>query len=376
MLAIPLTKTKARNRSVLPTHLLGSHSPFLRGRFQSLATRCPLRPPSPPELYSAQLLLTWQRRFMIPGLRNDDKWRMVEDEFVAVAHKFTAHLHAAEYQRLRERARRQNSDAIRSISRPASGLMTDGVKRRQAVLALKESQSRGIKRALSRASEAEEAGADEAPWAGTNLQELMNSPRKKLVPLTRLVSAVSGTRAAALHRQDSTSTRHSPLPHRAADRRDARNQQAGSPLTDRTAFLRAQDQVDGEDDALDRPSASTRLVQHISSASRPATAERSSRSTAPGRASAPAEGTPMHLTASAGKSVSMPTILNTNDDSDSSMETFFDRRMRERRSERRSGRKEPKRKQSQPPEVANEGNQPHQRGQRSQETNALSIPSL
>ncbi len=36
---------------------------------------------------------------MIDGLEDDDKYRMVEDEFVATAGTFTAHLHAAEYQR-------------------------------------------------------------------------------------------------------------------------------------------------------------------------------------------------------------------------------------------------------------------------------------
>lgn len=323
---------------------------------------------------SAQLLLTWQPRLMISGLRHDDKWRMVEDEFVAVAHKFTAHLHAAEYRRLKVRARQQNSDAIRSISRPTSALMTDSVKRRQVSLSLKRSQSRGIKRALSRASEADEADADDMPWAGTNLQDLMNSPRKKPVPLSRLVTAVSGTRAAALHRQQSSiSTTHSSLPDTTADRRGARGHQAKSPLTDRTAFVRARDQIDRRGDALGRPSASARLSQHISSASPSATANLKPSSTATDQALAPGKDMPVCVLASpTQKSISRPVMSNADDDSDSPVETFFDRRMRERRAERKMA----KRKQSVPTGTANEESQPHPKSQRSQVTNVLSVPSL
>lgn len=309
---------------------------------------------------------------MIAGLRHDDKWRMVEDEFVAVAHKYTAHLHAAEYQRLRDRATQQKSDAIRSISRPASGPMSDSVKRRHVALSLSTSQSRGIKRALSRAGEADEAGADDMSWAGTNLQDLMNSPRKRPVPLTRFVAAVPSTRAAALHRQNSISTRQSSLSDTMVDHRGARNQQVGSPLTDRTAFVRAQGQIHVEYDVLERPSVSERLAQHISSASRTAIAEPGLQSTAPGRASAPARATPVHVTASTQKSTAVPIIPNEDDSSDSSMETFFDRRMRERRAERKA----PKRKQSHPTDAATEESQPHQRSQVSQVMGALSVPSL
>lgn len=148
---------------------------------------------------------------MITGLQHDDRWRMVEDEFVAVAHKFTAHLHAAEYERLKEQAKDQNADAIRSLSRPVTGPMTDRVKRNQAVVALKKSQSSSIKRARSRVQDADEDDGDELPWAGTNLEGLMESPRKKRMSLAKIVTTSSDTRAAALLRKDSAAAKAPPL---------------------------------------------------------------------------------------------------------------------------------------------------------------------
>jgi hypothetical protein len=35
------------------------------------------------------------------GLDKDDRYRMVEDEFLEAAKMFTQHLHAAEYQRMK-----------------------------------------------------------------------------------------------------------------------------------------------------------------------------------------------------------------------------------------------------------------------------------
>src|ERR1700759_4337684 len=47
-------------------------------------------PPAPP-----------QEEYMISGLEHDDGWVMVEDEFLTTAKLFTAHLHNADYQRLK-----------------------------------------------------------------------------------------------------------------------------------------------------------------------------------------------------------------------------------------------------------------------------------
>jgi hypothetical protein len=55
---------------------------------------------------------------MIDGVENDDGWMMVEDELLTTARRFTAHLHHAEYQRLKRLARSRPLDAL---SRPTVG---------------------------------------------------------------------------------------------------------------------------------------------------------------------------------------------------------------------------------------------------------------
>ena len=55
---------------------------------------------------------------MIDGMENDDGWMMVEDELLTTARLFTAHLHHAEYQRLKELARSRPADRL---ARPAGG---------------------------------------------------------------------------------------------------------------------------------------------------------------------------------------------------------------------------------------------------------------
>lgn len=52
---------------------------------------------------------------MVP---TDDKYRMVEDELLRVAQRFTTHLHRAEYTRLKEMTRSRNARTIREIERP------------------------------------------------------------------------------------------------------------------------------------------------------------------------------------------------------------------------------------------------------------------
>lgn len=126
---------------------------------------------------------------MIEGFDHDDRYRMVEDEFLAMAHDFTKHLHAAEYQRLKALASTRNAEMIRTISRPVTGRMTDLVKRRRTALELATSQRKGLKNALGKRkgrqddSDSDDDDDDELPWAGTSLQGLMESPRKVAVPL-------------------------------------------------------------------------------------------------------------------------------------------------------------------------------------------------
>ncbi|KAK4174148.1 hypothetical protein QBC36DRAFT_45912 [Triangularia setosa] len=144
----------------------------------------------PPEPLSEEL--------MIEGVDHDDRYRMVEDEFLAVAGEFTRHLHAAEYQRLKGLARFQNAETISAISRPVTGEMTDMVKRRYAALNMASKQrkeSASLKRlAPSATSDTDDEESPSRKQPGqSSLQGLMDSPRKRAVPLTSFSSLIRGS---------------------------------------------------------------------------------------------------------------------------------------------------------------------------------------
>lgn len=265
---------------------------------------------------------------MISGLQHDDKWRMVEDEFVAMAHKFTAHLHAAEYQRLKNMAQDQKADAIRSLSRPVTAPMTDRVKRRQAILSLQKSQRKGIARALSRVRNGDEDESDELPWAGTHLEGLMDSPRKKTVPLTRVVTAAGGTRAAALSRKDSVSNPKSTRP-------SDTTRHTESSINKRKPSARFQQAQSEEYDDFEKGSVYRHSTTYLSSKPQSAINAPTSSAKIPQRASNTAT---VHAVAA------RPTIAkpdpanvapNVDDNSDSPVETMFGKHFRERRNKRR-----------------------------------------
>jgi hypothetical protein len=139
---------------------------------------------------------------MIEGIDHDDRYRMVEDEFLAVAGEFTRHLHAAEYQRLKGLAKSENAEAIQNISRPVTGEMTDLVKRRHAALDTASKQRKGIAKMLagrqargneSRNDDDEDDNEKPARRPATSLQGLMESPRKQSVLLTSVTSARPGS---------------------------------------------------------------------------------------------------------------------------------------------------------------------------------------
>ncbi|CAM1511534.1 Fc.00g090470.m01.CDS01 [Cosmosporella sp. VM-42] len=131
-------------------------------------------PPEPPT-----------ERFMIPGPLEDDRYRMVEDEFLSIAHQFTTHLHRAEYNRLKALAKSQNARTIREIERPTVGLPTLLARQRQE----------STKRALKQRKLNDEDG--DIPWRGTSLQGLMESPRKESKWLPSGVATTTTTRASA-----------------------------------------------------------------------------------------------------------------------------------------------------------------------------------
>lgn len=135
---------------------------------------------------------------MLEGLDEDDRFRMVEDELVYIAGKFTAHLHAAEYHRQKQQARTRNAETIDSISRPVVGRMTPGVRAKHSRLEKTRKRRDGVRRALAngKGRGLDVESEDEAPWMGTTLQGLMEAPQGSEVRLSRLASVGPGIKPA------------------------------------------------------------------------------------------------------------------------------------------------------------------------------------
>lgn len=129
---------------------------------------------------------------MIEGLDHDDKFRMVEDEFVAIAKIFTAQRHQAAYEE------QQNAAKISPTARPVVGKMTDNTRRKIERLA----QSKVQRDVLGRLKEDSKIASDTdsedevLPYVGTSLHVLMDSP-KKAMSLSKFTAGNSATRAAA-----------------------------------------------------------------------------------------------------------------------------------------------------------------------------------
>ncbi|KHN98094.1 uncharacterized protein MAM_03855 [Metarhizium album ARSEF 1941] len=111
------------------------------------------------------------QQFMIAGPRGDDRFRMVEDELLDTARLFTAHLHRAEYTRLKKLAAAQNAAAIREIERP----VVPG----PGTAAAAAAGTRCREAASRRRRRGGEAGP--APWVGSSLQGLMETRRGREV---------------------------------------------------------------------------------------------------------------------------------------------------------------------------------------------------
>jgi hypothetical protein len=73
-------------------------------------------PPAPPP-----------EEYMISGLEHDDGWVMVEDEFLSTARLYTAHLHHADYQRLKKLSRVRGASALSALVRPTDGVTKQSV---------------------------------------------------------------------------------------------------------------------------------------------------------------------------------------------------------------------------------------------------------
>lgn len=125
---------------------------------------------------------------MRPGLDHDDRYRMVEDEFVNMAHQFTVHLHRAEYNRLKNLAKHQNADAIREIERPVVSAPTLLARQRQET-ARRVTKQRNLLGSSSK--------DNKTPFSGSSLQGLMESPRKEHKWISAGLADAAKTRASA-----------------------------------------------------------------------------------------------------------------------------------------------------------------------------------
>jgi hypothetical protein len=187
---------------------------------------------------------------MDEGMANDDKYRMVEDEFLTIAKQFTVHLHAAEYKKQQKIVKSRNAETINSISRPVTGKMPDHTKRQVEAASRARSQKAALEGVLGKKAEDGSDDSDDGdglPYFGTTLHGLMDSPRKKAASLARLGTITGTTRAAAGFTRS------------AAQSKPDRNQE--SPMS-KVAF-RAAAAVQSKDEELTESSDDDDLDAHI-----------------------------------------------------------------------------------------------------------------
>jgi len=138
---------------------------------------------------------------MDEGVEHDDKYRMVEDEFLTTAQRFTVHLHTAEYKRQEKLVKSRKAEAINSISRPVTGRMPNETRRKVESINRAKTQRNALQTMISKAGKPKDSDdSDDAvdlPYFGTTLHGLMDSPRRKTAYLGKLGTIKSTTRAAA-----------------------------------------------------------------------------------------------------------------------------------------------------------------------------------
>lgn len=135
---------------------------------------------------------------MVEGIQHDDGWVMVEDEFYAVAQAFTQHLHHAEYLRRRKEVKAEHAAGMKEIERPTDNRtpLPNEVERKREAEALRERQKAGLAQIGDAGVDEKDEDEDDERWAGTQLHNLMTSPRKTR-SLAGVYAPKSSTRAAA-----------------------------------------------------------------------------------------------------------------------------------------------------------------------------------
>ncbi|PHH54836.1 hypothetical protein CFIMG_001229RA [Ceratocystis fimbriata CBS 114723] len=112
--------------------------------------------------------------YMISGIGNDDMYCMVEDELYEVAKKFTAHLHEAEYQRLKSEAQSLDAGAGRKIVCPVVSSAMDSTEQRIECASRLEILRKATKKSHGNTeADADDDGMLDATLAGSPLHELM-----------------------------------------------------------------------------------------------------------------------------------------------------------------------------------------------------------
>lgn len=333
---------------------------------------------------------------MVEGFDNDDRWRMVEDEFYSVASRFTAHLHAAQYRRLKYEAKKRDP-TIHALPRPVTRPPTLDVVRRQAASTLAASQRRAIAAAklhlkatdsapavaAAAATQSEDEDSDrfqiQHPRKRTHLASLLDSPRKRVQPLTNMANSNGKARAASLSTSSQprsrgtragtpsarptsfatpykismptaktaqTQERPRGIPERAAVGHDLTLERA-RPQSDRDSNVYGRDKYSARSDA-------TQQANHLTAA---------------------AVGGPLQQLAPVGRAprTAAAQSAELNDDSDSGTETYFQRRLRARRSKPK-----PQRCHKRPTPDELRAKEAVQAGPESQDTSgaALSVPSI
>lgn len=139
---------------------------------------------------------------MIPGPPNDDKFRMVDDEFLHMAQRFTAHLHRAEYDRLKALSKAQNAATISEIERPVVASAVPTARARQRSEAAQNSMKRrkALEAETGDDSDDHKTKGDEQRPTAKGLRGLMEVPRREgrtIMPAASASSSSSRTRAAA-----------------------------------------------------------------------------------------------------------------------------------------------------------------------------------
>jgi hypothetical protein len=199
---------------------------------------------------------------MNEGIDHDDKYRIVEDEFLSIAQRFTVHLHAAEYKRQQKMVKSRNADTINSISRPVTGKMPDQTRRRVEAVSRAKAQKAVLAGLLGKGAgngdvSDDSDDADGLPYVGTTLHGLMDSPRRKAASLTKLGIIAATTRAAAGFKQPAAQSKSGQLAALQSPRPKGALPRGQAPQRNHDSTTESESE---DDDDLDAPIPAPKLI--------------------------------------------------------------------------------------------------------------------